>query len=142
MRLQRLCRPPIFARQAIASQPRKWMRLLSWQQLSQFQLEMPTVCQQRWVQTSQSVWDDDDDDDHEGSYFGELSDETGEWEPLRKHLETFQSEKMFGDITLSGLIRVDIQGARRLFRTVLQQKYYADMNMWNKWGTLVRISSN
>ncbi|RQM26776.1 hypothetical protein B5M09_006535 [Aphanomyces astaci] len=72
-------------------------------------------------------------------YFGSYSERTGEWEPDQSHLdEVVRSDSLDAHPTLQSLIRDDIEEARRFFRNVLQVHYHNDMDMWNKWATMVR----
>ncbi|OQR92157.1 hypothetical protein THRCLA_08778 [Thraustotheca clavata] len=105
--------------------------LATWKQAHRVNSIKTMYQQQRWMTQSRAPMD------KVGSYFGSYSEETGEWEPEQEHLEGFHSDHVFGsDMTLQALIRLDINGARRLFRNVLQHHYYQDMEMWNKWATM------
>ncbi|KAF0740891.1 hypothetical protein Ae201684_003780 [Aphanomyces euteiches] len=96
---------------------------------STFHVHVADIVRPRWNHTAPII----------GGYTGTFSGKTGEWEPDRTHLEeVIRKDILMGDVepTLHGLIRHDIDEARRLFRSVLQLHYHDDMGMWNKWGTM------
>ncbi|KDO30058.1 hypothetical protein SPRG_05249 [Saprolegnia parasitica CBS 223.65] len=110
--------------------------LATWKQTHRVSSIKTMYQQQRWLSQSRPAFSSAAPP-ATGSYFGSYSEETGEWEPERDHLEGFQSDHVAAnEMTLQALIRLDINGARRLFRNVLQHHYYHDMEMWNKWATM------